>query len=419
MSLKNLLTAGVFSLATVIGTMTAGAAASAATVTLDFPSWQAEEPGLGDWWKGVIKDFEEQNPDVKINFYMIPFPNFIQQMTVRFAGNNAPDIVHLPTRNFAAFASQDWLMPIDDLLAKTDILENWTPLQNDLKWDGHMQGVLLMGYGYVLFYNEKILKDAGVEVPTTPEAWMEAIKKTTDRDKGQFGIIANTVEHPNFVVELGTWVTGEKASFFSADGDYAMTNPELIKVVDQFREAMTYAPPGVTSETGRQLFIDGKGAFLRDGPFVWSTVQKAKEDIRPHLKMTRLPFPVVAGGTSNSLHMPAGLSDEKKAQVWKFIELCASPKWQAQYPVLASSPAPRKGSITEETIQKHPHLKVVQDSANEAVSVFPTQEALMAGYNEYAKIYAQYAMKLVTSKTPSDKILADMQKELQRAIPLK
>ena len=393
--------------------------AFAQKTTLDFPSWQAEEPGLSDWWKGVIADFEKQNPDVKINFYMIPFPNYIQQMTVRFAGNNPPDIVHLPTRNFAAFASQDWLMPIDDLLAKTDILPNWTPLQNDLRWEGHMQGVLLMGYGFVLFYNDKILKEAGVAVPTTPQEWIAAIKKTTNRDKGQFGIIANTVEHPNFVVELGTWVTGERASFFDQNGKYALTNPNAVKAVDQYREAMTYAPPGMTSETARQLFIDGKGAFLRDGPFVWSSLQKAKDDIRPHLKVARLPFPVVAGGTSNSLHMAANLAPAKKALVWKFIELCSSPKWQEQYPIMASSPAPRKGSMTKETLAKFPHLNIVQDSAAEAVSVFPSQKALMAGYNEYAKIYAQFAMKMVTSKEPTTKILGDMQRDLERAIPLK
>lgn len=412
MSLKMTVLAGLASVATITG------AVAAPKVTLDFPSWQAEEPGLSDWWKGVIADFQQQNPDVHINFYMLPFPSYIQQMTVRFAGNNAPDIVHLPTRNFAAFAAQDWLMPIDDLLAKTDILRTWTPLQEELRWEGKMQGVLLMGYGYMLFYNEQILRDAKVDVPTTPTAWIEAIKKTTNRDKGIFGLIDNSVEHPNFVVEVGTWVTGEKADFFDKAGKYAMTSPELVKAIDQFREAMSYAPLGMTSETARQLFIDGKGAFLRDGPFVWSSLQKAKDDIRPHLKVARLPFPVVAGGTSNSLHMPAELSPEKKALVWKFIELCASPKWQERYPVLASSPAPRKGSLTQATLEKLPHLKVIQESAAEAVSVFPAQKALRAGYNEYAKIFAQYAMKMVTTKEPTATILGNMQKEMERAVPI-
>ena len=31
---------------------------SAQGITLDFPSWQAEEAGFAEWWKGLIADFE-------------------------------------------------------------------------------------------------------------------------------------------------------------------------------------------------------------------------------------------------------------------------------------------------------------------------------------------------------------------------
>ena len=73
-----------------------------APITHDFPSWQAEEPGVSAWWKALIAEFEGANPGVKINLYSIPFAQYVQQQTVRFAGNNPPDIVHLPTRNFRA-----------------------------------------------------------------------------------------------------------------------------------------------------------------------------------------------------------------------------------------------------------------------------------------------------------------------------
>ena len=92
------------------------APASAQGVTLDFPSWQAEEPGFAEWWNGLIGEYEARHPGVKVKLYSIPFANYVNQLTVRFAGQNPPDIVHLPSRNFASFASQQWLEPIDDLL---------------------------------------------------------------------------------------------------------------------------------------------------------------------------------------------------------------------------------------------------------------------------------------------------------------
>jgi multiple sugar transport system substrate-binding protein len=393
------------------------APAAAQTTTLDFPSWQAEEPGLSNWWKELIKDFEAQNPNVKVNLYSIPFNQYVQQMTVRFAGNNPPDIVHLPTRNFAAFAAQDWLMPLDDRLAKTDILATWTPLQSEMKWDGKMQGVLLMGYGSLLYYNERLLKAAGVDVPTTPDQWLTAIEKTTKRDQGQFGLVATSVEHPNLVVELGTWVMGQGLDFFK-DGKYAFTDPKVVAAVEQYRKSMRFAPAGTNSTVARQLFLDGKAAFLRDGPWIWAAVLKAPDTARADLRLTRVPFPTLTGGASNSLHMAAKVAADKRELVWKFIALAASPKWQQAYPELSASPAPRKGSVTTDTVAKLPHLKVIQDSAGAAVSVFPTLPKVQESYNEYASIFGRSMMRLISTDEPTLQILTNLEKELQRAIPL-
>ena len=61
---------------------------AAAQTVLDFPTWQAEEPGVSTWWKNLIAAYEKKYPDVKINMQQIPFNQFVKQMTVRFAAFN-------------------------------------------------------------------------------------------------------------------------------------------------------------------------------------------------------------------------------------------------------------------------------------------------------------------------------------------
>lgn len=404
-------------LATAAATSLVGVA-RAQTVTLDFPSWQAEEPGVSTWWRALIAEFEAANPAAKVNLYSIPFAQFVQQMTVRFAGNNPPDIVHLPTRNFAAFASQGWLAPLDDRLARTDIVANWTPLQADMRWDGKTQGILLMGYGSLLYYNERLLNEAGVGVPTTPAEWLAAIERATKRDQGQFGLVATSVEHPNLVVEAGTWVMGQGLDWLR-NGRYDFANPAVVAAVDQYRRSMRFAPPGMNSTTGRQLFMDGKAAFLRDGPWIWAFVERAPEAIRPHLKVARVPFPRETGGTSNSIHIAANLAPAKRELVWRFMELAASPKWQSEYVLRAASPAPRRGALPAEAATRLPHLKLIMDAAATAVSVFPTHPALQESYNEYASLFGRAMMRLISTEEPTDRVLANLQRELERAIPLR
>ena len=386
-------------------------------VTLDFPSWQAEEPGFAEWWKGLISEYEARHPGVKVKLYSIPFANYVNQLTVRFAGQNPPDIVHLPSRNFASFASQQWLEPIDDLLTASDIASKWSKMQTEMSWNGKTYGVLLLPYGNLLYYNEKLLQDAGAKVPTTPTEWLDAMARTTNRDKGQFGLVTTTAEHPNMFIDAATWVLGEKQDWLKGN-KYNFTDPGVVAAMDQFRKSLTYAPPGTNSASARQLFIDGKAAFLRDGPWVWATLQKAKPETRPLLKMAQLPFPVITGGASNSLHIPARLEAQRKKLVWEFIALAASPAWQEKYVQLTGSPAGRIGVIGPEQAKKDPHLSAITLAAEKAENLFPMQPALRENYNEFATLFSRAVVRMQSSSQPTDAILANLQKELTAAIPL-
>jgi multiple sugar transport system substrate-binding protein len=388
-----------------------------AETVLDFPTWQAEEPGVSQWWKDLIAAYEKKYPDVKIKMQQVPFAQFVKQMTVRFAAGSPPDIVHLPSRDFATFADQGWLEPLDARLAGSDILKTWTPLQSEMLWNGKQQGVLLMGYGGMLFYNEQLLKDAHVALPKTPEQWLSAMKATTDVGKGSFGLATITAEHPNMVVEMASWVSGSGADWLKG-GRYNFTDPAVVKAIDGWRQSVAYAPKGTNSAQARQLFIDGKVAFLRDGPWVWGAVEKAPADVRPALKIGALPFPVTPGGASNSLHIAARSDPKKKDAAWNFILMAASPEWQERY-ALTGSPAPRRNVLTAADLAKAPQLKVINDEAAKAQNLFPTVQAVRANYNDFATPVTRAAMRMISTQEPTAKVLADLQKELEGSLPLK
>lgn len=388
-----------------------------AQTTLDFPTWQAEEPGVSTWWKDLIAAYEKKYPDVKVNIVQVPFAQFVKQMTVRFAAGTPPDIVHLPSRDFASFADQGWLEPLDERLKATDIPANWPPLQSEMQWAGKTQGVLLMGYGGMLYYNEQKLKDAKLAPPKTPDEWLVAMKATTDANKGQFGLATITAEHPNMVVEMASWVIGSGADWLKG-GKYNFTDPAVVKAVDGWRQSIAYAPKGTNSATARQLFIDGKVTFLRDGPWVWGAVEKASAEMKPNLRIGALPFPVTPGGASNSLHLAAKTDAKKKEAAWNFVVMAASPEWQHRY-ALTGSPAPRKGVLTAADIAAKPQLEVINKEAAKARNLFPEVQAVRANYNDFATLVTKAAMKMISSPEPTTKALADLQAELERQVPLK
>jgi multiple sugar transport system substrate-binding protein len=415
MTMKNICVCVIAAVGLAIG---ASAAAQPKPIELEFPSWQIEEPGIADYWTELIKAYEAKFPNVKIKKQQVPFREYVDKMTVRFAGNNPPDIVHLPTRNYLAFASQDWLSALDADLAQTDVKATFTKLADEMAYNGKVYGVLMMGYGMMFYYNEKMLADAKVGVPRTSDELLKAIAATTDANAGRFGYGAPTNEHPNVFVEIGTWVTGEGASLFK-NGQYNFTDPAVIRAIDKFRVAVKSAPKGTSSEQARQLFMDGKIAMLRDGPWVAAAIKKAPDATRPSLKMGMMPFATIPGGTSNSLHIPAKIDPEKRKAVWEFIRMTTTPEWQAKFTLLTSSPAPRRNALPAADIAARPDLVMINKAAAEAANLFPESVTVRENYNEFAKVFVESGMKLMTTDRPTADIMRDLQAEMTKRIPLK
>jgi len=286
-------------------------------------------------------------------------------------------------------------------------------------WEGKARGVLLMAYGMVFYYNEKMLADAGVGVPKTPEELLKAIQATTDASKGVFGWGATTAEHPNIFVDWSTWATGLGASLFKPDGSYNLTDAKTVAAIESFRGAVKNAPKGASTETARQLFIDGKVAMMRDGPWVAALFAKAPDAVKPHLKAGQMPFPVVAGGTSNSIHVPTGLDPAKRKLVLSFIEMISKPEWQTRYFQLVKSPSPRKDVANDPAVKSDPLLSNALLAASKAENLFPTAPAAQLGYAQIARLVGEGGMRLANTETPTQQILRQLQDELERRVPLK
>lgn len=49
-----------------------GGSSSNGKMTLDFPTWQGDEPGVKVWWRKAIAAFEKKHQNVKINLQTVP-----------------------------------------------------------------------------------------------------------------------------------------------------------------------------------------------------------------------------------------------------------------------------------------------------------------------------------------------------------
>jgi len=375
-------------------------------IVLDFPTWQAEEAGFAEFWKTVIPQFEAQHPNVKINISQIPFSQFTDTLITRYSAGDAPDITHIATRFFDQFASQDWFENLDPYFKGTDILSDWTGLEDAMLVDGHHQGLVLMGYGFVLYYNEAILNKAGVSVPTTVaelKAAVDKINALNDADISAYG--TTTTQHNNAYNDFANFIYGEGLTVVK-NGKFYLNTPEVVAAVKDYNYVASNAPVGVTTEMLRQLFIDGKVAMMIDGPFVAPLIEKADADLKPSLKIARVPFTQIPGTISNSLHIAKDLPEERKRLAFDFIKIVAEKENQLLYTKYTKNPCGRMSVALEIT---DPNTKYIFEMGAEAVNTLPASKNLSQNYSKYTSLAVEHILQLQKKGANVEAILKAME----------
>lgn len=390
-----------------------GSTSSNEKFTLDFPTWQADEPGVRDWWKLAVQTFQSQHPNITVNMQLVPFSSYTDTLTSRFSAGKPPEIVHLPTTSFGAFASQGWLANLDDRLKGTDIKANWSQVQKTMTWDGHTSGVLVLGYAPVLYYNEQLLGDKGIGVPTTMDEMLAAAGKLTGN--GQYGFGLTTKSDPGMYNDA-TWFVYGGGGAWSHGDTLSFTDAKTVAAMDQYRQAAASCPKGIIATEKRTLFTDGKVGMIIDGPFVLSSIKAATSAAKPHLKTAKSPFAQQPGFPSNSIHIAADIDDNKANAVWDFIKLLTTPDMQTKYAQMYTVPAPRKGAVTPALIQQIPELGLFQQVMDSAVDASPDSKDLVANFTEMQKLIADACTRLMTTSDPTSSVMAGLQDQVAKAV---
>jgi len=394
-----------------------------AQTKLRFYSWQTDDQSNSIWWLAVNKAFGEAHPGVTIDFVKVPRDDFADTMMVMFSGNTPPDIVHLASFEFHAFAEQDWLEDLGPYIAKDGPeLKGWAG-QAKCAWHGKTYCINLNYFGYLLFYNAGLLKAAGVDLPRNWDQYLDAARKMTAAGGGKsFGIgLHTTAGAGQYLTELLCYVLDAGGYWTDGAGKPTIDTPAVIEGLRRWKLVQTerLTPLGVKADDMRQLFIEGRIGMRLDGPWMWGLLAKAKPELRDDLKIAEPPFVVPLGGTSNVIAMPASLSPERKKLVWEFIKLITSPHWQEQYVALTGQLAPRPGSLTPSILAAKPFLATFQASQDKAAAA--GVDRLPAGfetkYNEFAKIITEEAQRMVIDNADPAAVARLMQQrvtELQK-----
>lgn len=391
--------------------------ASAAQVTIKFPCWMFTEPGVKDVLYRGIREFEQENPGIKVETTAIPPGEYEDKLLTEIAGGVVPDVFPVFTNMIPKLVSLDILEPLDRYLNASDFKSRLVSLQKAAVKKGKTYGVVLTASPQGLLSNKLLMQKAGVKsIPTTPEELFAAAQEVKEKT-GEFGFaFTNTASDSLFMyIYSMQWVLGFGSDF--ADAGVPTANaPKTIqglKWLDKFYKA-DLVPKGLDTITMRRMFWEGKIAFMIDGPWTMTHVKTNNPALYPHIDFTAPPTPThaaITGGAFFTVPKQAKHKDE----AWKLIAFFNRPKWQrAWLEELVQMPAQRI-EASPEFLKQNPWVSTMIDVAADYGAGFGYAPPGLEVYaNEFRKIVTDNIATIWAGQKSVEKAMNDCQKQLEQ-----
>lgn len=336
--------------------------AGGAPIVLRYPSWQWGQPGYDQFLSAAIVEFEKKHPNVKIEKIPVASASYADDLVKMFAANDPPEIVQYLSQLFYKAAAADWLEPLDERIKQTDVGSTWAPyLLNTGRVGGKTYGIWVSGYSYSLMYNKKMLAEAGVAVPRTPEDLLAAAKKLTKREAdgsvSQFGFSLTTkMDNNAYIYGFSTFLIGMGGGWGKDAANLNIVTPANKKAIEFERDLIqaNVVPLDADRIKARSLFYQGKAAMIIEGPWVMTSAKVENPKLLPDLDVAPSPFPDQIAGPSNGFAIAK--NQKHKELAWEFIRMVTSKEWMEKYGETTGVTPARQGVLTPKALADFPWL---------------------------------------------------------------
>lgn len=223
----------------------------------------------------LIKDIEAGVPDVRIERRTFPFAELERQITLGAISGDLPDIAIVDNVSMNTLGGSDLLADL------TERVEEWGQAGQYYKgpWDGcqvdgRTLGIPNQSNCLALYYNTRMLQDAGVEPPTTWGELASAAERLTRGDRYGLALSAIRTEEGVFQFLPFLWQAGGDLDTFATYGATALSFLDDLVAKGSLSEQCV----GWTQQDVNTRFLNQRAAMQINGPWQIPTLKEADFD---------------------------------------------------------------------------------------------------------------------------------------------
>ncbi|NEC03168.1 extracellular solute-binding protein [Streptomyces anulatus] len=295
--------------------------------------WDTSSVGSEDKvFKKLAEGFEKKHPKVDVKYVNVPFGDAQNKFkNAAQAGDGAPDVIRSEVAWTPDFANLGYLAPLDGTPALKDQDDFLKQAVASTEYEDKTYAVPQVIDSMGIFYNKKLLKEAGVEAPANLDDLKAAGKKIKDKT-GKTGLYLRGDDPYYFL----SFLYGEGGDLVDA-GSKSITvdKPEGVKAFKAVKALVDDGTAKTDASDGwenmMQAFKNGDVAMMINGPWAVADTLTGKEFTdKDNLGIAPVPAGSTAQGAPQGGHNLAVYAGSKNLDAsYAFVEYMTSVESQA------------------------------------------------------------------------------------------
>ena len=303
--------------------------------------------------QGLIADFNAQYPNITIEVEALAFDQMRDKLIASFQSSEPTyDLIVADNPWMDDFAPAGFLEPLDDRIANTPDFDHedfFGPLREIADVDGVSYGVPFYNYALGYLYNEALLADAGLSVPTSLEELVSTSQALTSGD--QTGLAMQPQRGYKIFEEWANFLFAAGGSIYNEDGSGALDSPEAQAALEAYIELYNTAAPENSlnwafDEAFRSVSTGQSAAMVSYNWNLPALNSPDAGDFAGDFKLATMPGgKQVLGSWSWAIPSNSAASDA----AWAFVSWLTSKEVDVQR-VTAGGAAVRESTLQDETV---------------------------------------------------------------------
>lgn len=315
-------------------------------------------------FEAMAEEFEAANPDIDIIIEDVAWGALQQRLTTDIAGGTAPDISIIGTRWLVDFVENDIVEPLDSFMTDDVRGRFIETFMAPSTIDGQIYGLPVAASARAMYYNQDLLDQAGVDVPTTWDELKvaaEGVSALGDDIYG-FGLQGGGDTETDAYWYYSLWTHGGD---IIVDGKSGIGSEQAIEAATVYKDLVDsgLTQPGVTNynrQDVESMLKQGKVGMILSGPWLRGQMKEEAPDVNYGIAPIPMGSDQATYGVTDSIVVFS--SSDVKEEAWKFLsESAFTDKWRNEFTIKEGFLPVFKSVAEDPTFADDPQLKAFTD----------------------------------------------------------